>query len=62
MTVYTTTFCNHGHRLEDGKPVAHECYVLPVEALRLEQQGAYDAAIEVLQRAKPLRVHRGVTE
>ena len=23
MKIYTTTFCNQAHRVEDGKPIAH---------------------------------------
>lgn len=57
---YCTTYCNHGHRLSDGKPVDHECYVLPPKALEAEREGDYERAIELIQAAKSLRVHRGV--
>jgi len=60
--VYCTTYCNMGHRLDDGKPVAHECYVLPPLALALEREGKYEEAIEVLEANKPLRRHRGWKE
>jgi hypothetical protein len=58
--VYCTTYCNHGHRLRDGMPVNHECYVLPPEALKLEREDKFEEAIAVIQKAKPLRVSRGV--
>jgi hypothetical protein len=46
---YCTSFCNHGHSLKNGRPIAHECYVLPVEALRAEYEGDTDKAIRILQ-------------
>jgi hypothetical protein len=61
--VYCTTYCNFGHRLSDGKPVAHECYVLPPRALEAERAGNYKLAISILEAAKPLRImRRGVRE
>ena len=33
---YVTSFCNFAHRLKDGKPLNHECYVIPPLLLRLE--------------------------
>jgi len=57
---YVTTYCNHPHRLSDGKPIAHNCYVLPPEALEAERNGDTDRAIELLQKAKPLIEHRGI--
>jgi hypothetical protein len=57
---YCTSYCNHPHRLTDGKPINHECYVLPVKALRMEYLGNVPLAIEYLMTAKPLKVHHGV--
>ncbi len=39
MQVYCTSFCNKSHRLHDGKPVEHQCYVLNPQALHLERAG-----------------------
>jgi hypothetical protein len=36
-TTYTTTFCNADHRLEDGRPIGHGCYVIPPKLLKLER-------------------------
>jgi len=59
--VYCTTFCNQGHRLGDGKPVGHECYVLPPLALMAERDGDYNKAIRILSETRSSRrVHRGV--
>jgi len=58
--IYCTTYCNHAHRLSDGKPVGHECYVLPPAALQAEREGDYERAITLLIEAPPLRLHRGV--
>lgn len=61
MSFYVTTFCNHAHRLSDGKPLNHNCYVLPPAALQIERDGGdIDKAIALIQAAKPLREHRGV--
>lgn len=39
---YLTTFCNKAHRLADGKPIGHNCYVLDPVKLRLEAEGRID--------------------
>jgi hypothetical protein len=36
-TTFVTSYCNAAHRLEDGKPVKHGCYVIPPELLKLER-------------------------
>ena len=38
---YCTSFCNFAHRLRDGMPVNHECYVLNPAGLRAEMAGDY---------------------
>lgn len=59
--IYCTSYCNQGHRLSDGKPVQHECYVLPPAALQAERDGNTDEVIRLIQAAKPLRrMARGV--
>lgn len=58
--IYVTSYCNHAHRLSDGKPLNHECYVLPPKALQLEREDKVSEAIEVLAQAKPLRISSGV--
>lgn len=60
--IYCTSFCNHGHRLSDGKPVGHECYILPTEALHAERAGDLAKAQDILQKWKKRRTHRGVKE
>jgi hypothetical protein len=47
--IYCTSFCNFGHRVLDGKPVGHECYVLPPAALKAEMHGEYEEAIRLLE-------------
>lgn len=58
--VFCTSFCNFGHRLADGKPVGHQCFVLPTEALEAERQGDIDKAYQVLSAWKHRRVHHGL--
>jgi hypothetical protein len=50
--VYVSTYCNFGHYVASGKPVAHECRVIPPAALRAEMDGDFDKAIELMQSAK----------
>ena len=60
---YCTTYCNKAHRLVDGKPIGHECTILPPAALKAEMAGDYDEAIEILAEARNrgrIRTHRGV--
>lgn len=59
-TFYVTTFCNKAHRLEDGKPIDHECYVLPTAALHAEKEGKLGEAVELLGRWKRRHVHKGL--
>ena len=61
-TYYCTSFCNKAHRLSDGKPLEHECFVLPTAALFAEQQGSLAKAQELLSpdRWKKRTVHKGV--
>lgn len=59
---YVTTFCNFAHRLKDGKPIGHECYVLPTEALCAERDGDMGRAQEVMSKWKKRRPHRGLRD
>jgi hypothetical protein len=54
--VYCTTYCNHGHRLADGKPVGHECHIIPPRALAAEMDGDIHLAIQIIERAKNARI------
>jgi hypothetical protein len=58
--IFCTSFCNKGHRVSDGKPIGHECYILPPEALEAERMGDFEKANKVLSNQKGRRVHQGV--
>ena len=58
--LYCTTFCNKPHRLEDGKPVEHECFIIPTAALHAEREGDMDRANDILRVWTHRRVHKGV--
>lgn len=58
--VFTTTFCNQAHYVQDGLPLGHECYVLPPAMLRAERDGDYAAAGEALTAWTHRRTHRGL--
>lgn len=57
---YTTSFCNKPHCLYTGKPISHECFIIPVQVLELEMIGDMDAANDIMQTAT-LQRHRGLT-
>lgn len=57
---FLTSFCNYPHRMRDGKPIGHECYVLPTEALKLEREGNIEKAQEILRNWKKRKMHRGL--
>lgn len=61
--VFCTSYCNHGHDLETGKPINHECYVLPPKALEAERDGDVDKAVEIIKKRfeKKKQYHRGIT-
>lgn len=46
--------------MSDGKPVGHECYVLPTEALVAERDGDYERALRILSTWKKRRSHKGL--
>lgn len=55
---FVTSFCNFAHRLSDGKPIKHECWILNPAALQAEREGDYEKAREILT-GKRIH-HRGV--
>jgi hypothetical protein len=56
--IYCSTYCNKGHRLSDGRPVRHECHILPPAALAAEIAGDIPGAIAILCAAQPLPIMR----
>ncbi len=54
---FTTTYCNFAHRLSDGKPVEHECRIIPPAALAAERDGDIGRALAILS-AHPVRIMR----
>lgn len=57
---FRTTYCNQPHRLSDGKPINHECHVLPTPALHAEKAGDVSTAVELLAAWKKRKKHVGV--
>lgn len=55
--IYCSTYCNFGHYVDTGRPVSHECRIIPPHALALEMEGDYKGAIEILQAIRPIHVH-----
>lgn len=49
---YVTTFCNFAHRMRDGRPIGHECGVIPPAALVAESDGDFRLACELIQAGK----------
>jgi hypothetical protein len=57
---YCTSYCNHPHRMKDGKPIRHECRIIPPEALRAERAGDFDRAHEIMEAKRLGYMLRGV--
>jgi len=36
--IYCTSFCNFGHYLDTGRPIGHECYIIPPRFLQMERE------------------------
>jgi hypothetical protein len=52
---YVTTYCNFPHRIRDGKPIKHACYVIPPKALAAEIAGNYSLACDLITKGKTFR-------
>lgn len=57
---YSPRLCNKPHRLDDGKPIKHKCYVMPTEYLIAEKRGDKARADEIVAGWKKRRRHNGV--
>lgn len=60
--IYATTFCNMGHDAKTGRPVRHECYILPPAAIKAEREDNFAEANRVLlewERSGKRRMIRG---
>ena len=57
---YVTTFCNKPHCVNTGKPVNHECHVLPIAMMRAEVQGDMTKAQEALSTWGKGPIHKGL--
>lgn len=56
--IYCSTYCNFGHYIKTGRPVGHECRIIPPSALKAEMEDRFDDAIAIMQ-ASPVRVVDG---
>lgn len=56
---FVTSFCNFPHRLSDGKPINHECFVLDPKGLAAERAGDFMQAGALMCGVKRA-VHRGL--
>ena len=59
---YVTTFCNWPHRLSDGKPIGHNCYVLDPVKLRLEAEGRISEIEGSIVKEPRREMRRGTRE
>jgi len=58
--LYVSTYCNFAHRLSDGKPIDHECRIIPPAALRAERDGDVETANWILRNTPVRMMRRGV--
>lgn len=56
MNTFCTTYCNRAHDVKTGRPIDHECHVLPPAAIKAEMDGDTAKASEILNAARPMRV------
>lgn len=56
---YVTSFCNFPHWVDNGRPIGHECHILPPAMLRAEYDGDTEAALEALRKYGKGPVVRG---
>jgi hypothetical protein len=54
--IYRTSFCNKGHLIKNGRPVDHQCYILPPEAIAAERNDDFEKAVQILRAHAPLEV------
>jgi hypothetical protein len=52
---YIPNYCGKTHSLDTGRPIAHNCVILPVEYLLAEREGRDQDASTILKEASPLR-------
>jgi hypothetical protein len=57
---WCSRFCGKKHRVRDGKPVGHECFVLPAEAVFAESRGDDRRAASIMALWKDRRPHKGI--
>lgn len=50
---YVTTYCNKPHSKKTGKPIRHECRIIPPKALQAEMEGDYEEANRILSSVRP---------
>jgi hypothetical protein len=60
---YVTTFCNFAHWLKTGRPIGHECYILPPKDLKREMDSKDGDDISDLYAKKgPIVIGRPLKE
>jgi hypothetical protein len=57
---YVSTYCNFAHDVATGKPIEHECRVIPPAALKLEMEGDYAGAQSILADTPARYMRRGM--
>jgi hypothetical protein len=54
------SFCGNVHKMDDGRPVDHKCFILPTEALVAERDGDMKRSWQIMQGWKNRRPHNGL--
>lgn len=55
---YVSSYCKRLHCVGDGRPIHHECFVLPPAVIQAEQKGQIWLAAVLIMRS-PMKRHRG---
>lgn len=62
VKVWCATYCNKAHRTSDGKPIKHECRIIPPRAIAADMAGNAKAASQIMSEAPIRMMQRGVRQ
>jgi hypothetical protein len=48
---YVSTYCNFPHSKKTGRPIGHECRIIPPSALKAEMEDDFPKAIDILSKS-----------
>ena len=55
--IWVSSYCNFAHEIKTGKPIEHECRIIPVKAIEAEIKGNIEDSTNILRNA-PAKIMR----